>query len=280
MSSKQKEKILSLIKSLPHPDYSEIEKAYRELKKSKSKFTVPLLIKSLQDREPLVRKFCADILGEKKEPDAVLPLIENLKDPDVRVIVSTIIALGEIGDKRSTEEIALLLKDESPFFYFIRLCAIDALAKIGDLIVVPTLIEAIKEDDIIFMRSIVETLITIDPQSAVSPLIEILQDKESLCRDHAAEFLGLLEDKNAIDPLINVLKEEDIEVKICALQALSKIGREECLLPLINIYKEENNNIFKKTIQETIKYILKQIEIKNNNNLSKELIEKIFFSTR
>lgn len=68
-----------------------------------------------------------------------------------------------------------MLKDESSFFYFIRLNTVNALAKIGDKDSIPALVETIKQDDIILMKNVIEGLISIDPSSAIPPLIEILK---------------------------------------------------------------------------------------------------------
>ncbi len=271
---KQQEEIIYLIKLLASNDEKTREQSYLQLRQSKNKSVSPLLIKSLNDSDPLIRKFSVDLLAARKEYGAVTCIIEKLKDPDIRVIMSALISLGELGDIKAIDDIAMMLKDDSPFFYFIRLGAIDALAKMGNRKAVKYLIDAIKEDDILLMRSMIEALIQIDPYSAVEPLIEILNDKTSLCRDQAIEFLGLLGDEKATEHLLNILKEEDMELKICAVQALSKTGKEECILPLAELYKEAESELLKKLSHEAIKIILKKQETQVNK-LSKGIVDKL-----
>ncbi len=274
--SKKEEQILSLIKSLLSSHTKEREEAYIALKESGSKFVSPLLIDYLESENPLIRQFCASLLGERREKKAVNPLIKKIKDPDIGVILSAIIALGEIGDKEATLPVAEMLKDESPFFYFIRLNSAATLAKIGDKRAVPLLVEAIKEDDFIFMRSSVEALMSIEPQSAVSPLIDILEDKETLCKAQAAEFLGLLEDKSSVKYLLKALEKENMEVKICALQALDKIKDEASVIPLIKLYIKTDKEIVKKNIEDVLENIIASMVKRNKiKKYNRRIIKKI-----
>lgn len=274
MISKNDEKIISLIDSLLSQETGHMEEAYVKLKNSRSKSVAPVLIRYLDSKNPLIRRFASSILGERREKDAVLPLIEKLNDNDIGVILSAIIALGDIGDKKATEPLTKMLKDESPFFYFIRLNTADTLAKIGDRRAVPQLIEAIKEDDLLLMRSTIEALLTIDPESTVNPLIEILNDEKALFKDLAAEFLGIIKDKKAVKPLIKILDDSDIEVKICAVQALGKIENDESLFPVIKLYMKTDNDILKKNIRETIKNVLYFITVKDKAH-KKNIINEI-----
>lgn len=274
MISKNDEKIIALIDSLLNQETGQMEEAYVKLKNSRNKSVAPVLIRYLDSKNPLIRRLTASILGERREKDAVFPLIEKLKDNDIGVILSAIIALGDIGDKKATEPLTKMLKDESPFFYFIRLNTADTLAKIGDRRAVPQLIEAIKEDDLLLMRSTIEALLTIDPESTVNPLIEILNDEKALFKDLAAEFLGIIKDTKAVKPLIKILDDSDIEVKICAVQALGKIENDESLFPVIKLYMKTDNDILKKNIRETIKNVLYFITVKNKTH-KKNIINEI-----
>jgi len=155
---------------------------------------VPELIVVLQDqrKDPEVRKNAAEALGKIKDPRAVEPLIEALKDKDFRVRWNAAEALGEIGDPKAVKPLIAALKDKDST---VRLYAAEALGKIKD-------------------------------PRAVEPLITALKDEYSEVRWHAAWSLGEIQDPRAVEPLIEALKDEDSGVRLSAAWSLEKITKE------------------------------------------------------
>lgn len=72
---------------------------------------LPGLIKSLKDKEELVRKQAVIALGRIKSPEAIDPLIEMLQNKDWFTRLTAAAALEAIGDERGREAIKPLLKD-------------------------------------------------------------------------------------------------------------------------------------------------------------------------
>lgn len=86
---------------------------------------------------------------KKVNTTAYEPLMDALKDSDPAVRRQAINALGNMGDRRATEEIIRSLKDSDDA---VRLEAVIALGKIGDVRAVEPLIEKLKSDDYFYVR--------------------------------------------------------------------------------------------------------------------------------
>ncbi len=72
---------------------------------------VTRLLTALNDKEEMVRKQAAIILGRVKAPEAVDALIEKLKDKDWFTRLTAAAALEKIGDPKGREAIKLLTQD-------------------------------------------------------------------------------------------------------------------------------------------------------------------------
>lgn len=72
---------------------------------------VPRLLTALNDKDEMVRKQAAIILGRVKAPEAVDALIEKLKDKDWFTRLTAAAALEKIGDPRGCDAIKPLMQD-------------------------------------------------------------------------------------------------------------------------------------------------------------------------
>lgn len=116
------------------------------------------LIKAYKDKNALHQIDAVDVLVEIGEP-TVKPLIQYLKDEDFhfRAIVAEI--LGKIKDPRAIEPLIQLLKDEKNLY--VRAEAVWALANIGKPAVDPlsqALVQALQNEDRRFEKIIREVL--------------------------------------------------------------------------------------------------------------------------
>ena len=84
----------------------------------------------IDSRDPDVRKFIVDILGDIRDPRSVPALINKLTDPDENIRVASAEALGKIRDRRAVEPLLACLAhyDQSWLDY----AAAEALGEIGD----------------------------------------------------------------------------------------------------------------------------------------------------
>ncbi len=85
------------------------------------------LLKLVVDKDHEVRIFAANLLGEIKAGEAVLPLIERLTDEDVNVRMAAAEALGKIGDPSAVTALGKAINDEP----WVAMAAIRSLGEIG-----------------------------------------------------------------------------------------------------------------------------------------------------
>jgi HEAT repeat protein len=70
---------------------------------------IDALLPLLTTPDPDVRKFIVDILGDIRDPRAVMDLIGRLEDPDENIRVAVAEALGKIRDARAVDALIVCL---------------------------------------------------------------------------------------------------------------------------------------------------------------------------
>jgi HEAT repeat protein len=103
--------------------------AVKTLENGGDKRAVPPLVDALKhNKEQDVRQAAAKALGKIKDPGAITPLIEALKDENYHVQIAAVTALGEIGHNRAVEPLLHLFEEKE----ISHLVVLEALNKIGD----------------------------------------------------------------------------------------------------------------------------------------------------
>lgn len=152
-------------------------------------------LKKLKAPDPEVRRRAAQELADLGDKRAVPYLINALSDEDRRVRWRVVYALGDFGERGSSE-------------------AFEAL--VSHLAV---------EQDWNVRRIIVMTLRHWD-RKAIEPLINALKDESLYVRRYAAMTLGFKKSQEALEPLRRLLeKETSKEVRDYAKWAIRKIER-------------------------------------------------------
>jgi HEAT repeat protein len=101
------------------------------------------LVWALRHPEPTVAPRAAWILGERRDPRAVEPLIALVEhSKDLGVLEEATVALGKIGDRRALSVLRNLLADS---YVSVRERAAWALGKIGDPDAIPALRQALTD---------------------------------------------------------------------------------------------------------------------------------------
>ncbi|MDO9287610.1 MAG: HEAT repeat domain-containing protein [Thermodesulfovibrionales bacterium] len=85
------------------------------------------LISLLKDKDPDVRIFAANVLGDIGDAEAFSALIPALDDPDVNVKIASAEALGKIGSERAITALAKLIGNTT----WVTMAAIEAIGEIG-----------------------------------------------------------------------------------------------------------------------------------------------------
>jgi hypothetical protein len=163
------------------------------------------LLRILKSDNSIIRENVIFTLGEYKDPKAILPLINALKDEDNDVWQSAQKALQDIGTP-----------------------AIDAL------------IASLKDENLNIREGAAYILGSIGNQRGADPLINVLlNDQDPEVRKRALNALIALKDSRVIDILIKNLNDQDPEVRADAVKALGKNKDPKAILPLINALKDE-----------------------------------------
>ena len=145
-------------------------------------------LKDLKSENTMVRKKAINYLGEKRTKAAVPLIIEILNmDQSKAIRLSSIVALGNIGESSSVE----------------------------------ALIELLKERDDEIRNEAIRVLGSIKDPRAVRPLLDILYDKDVQLTVIWA--LGNIGEKSTVPVLTRLLSHEDKFVRYNAAQSLKKI---------------------------------------------------------
>jgi HEAT repeat protein len=199
-----------LLKRVPDAEPDVRATAVRALGQAGDRRAVPVLIPLLKDEKKAgvdrsTWFFAAEALGALKDPRAVGPLVEMMKEADPGKQAYAARALGEIGDRAAVGPLLDLLKSDlaGP-----RAEAARALGLIGD----PRAAEAV---------------------------VAALSDKERGVRWEAGWAAGRLRDKRAVEPLLKMLDPPDMELRRAAVWSLREIGDERAVEPLVKWLKNK-----------------------------------------
>ncbi len=230
---------------------------------------VDILLDLLYEEEPDIRIFAVDILGYIKSIMVVKPLCDILvSDPDPNVRSQAAISLGKVGYMEAVPCLEKALEDEEWVRFaaiealkrigsdasaeilinylgkgsdLIDAAIIDALAEMGKIRLVPSLLNKLDTDNIPLRNKIIQALVTL----LGSRTLEVLNEKQ---RNKFEEYL------------IEALSDEDREVQIAALRGLSCIKTErvaEAILNFAATLDEEKDE----DLLEEIKAILKEFGV-------------------
>jgi len=120
--------IASLIKTLYDKDYEVRDAAAKALGEIGDSSSVSELVKALKDEKRSMRISAAKALGKIGKP-AVKSLLSCMDNKNPKVRVAILVALGKIGDKKTADQIAPLLKDKN---IMVQSEAAKALSMMGD----------------------------------------------------------------------------------------------------------------------------------------------------
>ncbi|UCD54652.1 MAG: HEAT repeat domain-containing protein, partial [Candidatus Omnitrophota bacterium] len=195
---------------------------------------------------PRLRATTARAFISIADPDDILlinALVERLNDEgeDFRVRMIVVYSLGKIGGTRVVEPLIEALKDDDSIY--VRRDAAKILGEIGDTRAVKPLIEALQDKDWSLPRNSVEALGKIGDARAVEPLIKLLKEADVYLKAYSAIALGEIGDASAVEALIEALEDDDSGVRNRSVQALAKIGDARAIEPLIITLKDTSYTV-------------------------------------
>ncbi len=175
------------------------------------------VIKLLLSDDFIVRKNAITLTGKLKLKDAVNTLIPGLDNIYNEVTVATIEALGEIGDLSVVPELLDVLNVEDISFEYTDI------------------------DMKFYIMDAVKKIYSLNKQADFSFLFSHLNSDSETLKESIAFILGEIGSETFSEPLIDLLQIKNLDVKKNAIIALGKIGTIEPILSLIEILENPNS---------------------------------------
>ncbi len=209
------------------------------------------LIDTLKAQDWLTRRDAVKALGELRDPRAVEPIIQTLReaehnlgreDFDFQLHFEKVVAsaLGKIGEP-AVKPLIQTLRDEGPY------ATVHALKSIGSPAVQP-LIQCLEDKNatVKVRRHASYALGKIEDPRGVEPLIQALKDEDTIVRKNAITYLGEMGVLRTVEPLIQALKDVDGDIRASAANALGQIGDERAIKPLIQVMRNDKSEFVRK----------------------------------
>ncbi|MCT4536107.1 HEAT repeat domain-containing protein [Halodesulfovibrio sp.] len=188
------------------------------------------VMKELKSSDPDLRIFVSDILGSSNSLFAVAPLCDALlKDEEVNVRYQAAVSLGELGFADAADSLIQALGDEE----WVQFSVIEALTKIGAAQTAGALVRALSNATPLVASMIVEALGEMGDLKIVPLLVEQMKTapaplQNKICKavvqllgDKTLELLPADKREQFTEALLAALEDEDEDVQLAALRGLS-----------------------------------------------------------
>jgi CRP/FNR family transcriptional regulator, cyclic AMP receptor protein len=227
----------------PHLFYSE-EQPFGGFRQDAA--AIRAVIDGLNDRDPLIRRVSAEILGHLSIPEAEAALIRGLNDADVLVRASCVRALAQTKATTAIASITDSLRDPEPDVRFEAVTALSTLAQAHSDLTYQ--VASLLEDRDVRVRTRTASILLrfashfgrrSRDQHAVEKARAFLRYTAAMGelsdREHAISAMGDWGDAEAFDFLVNELKDRSLPIRIrrAILVTLAKIQSGHALTYLI-----------------------------------------------
>lgn len=192
------------------------------LKEENLKYIIPLLG---YVQNPVLEKTIVKFIGNpnirsevinvlvKYGKDIVPLLIEKLKDEDIEVRVSSIIALGRIGDSSAVPYLIEALKEEE-----LVVLSAGALAKIGDRRAFEPLINMLRHPNPYIRQAVISALNSIGHPEMPKRIKELLKSGNPYEKESAIKIAGYFGYEECKEDIFNLIKDENEEIRRVAYE--------------------------------------------------------------
>jgi HEAT repeat protein len=238
-SSDAVKQLLSMLKDTDKPVRERATLALSHIG-AKSAENLKELVVGLKDGDTNVRKgtiAALNAIGPKTDPDVEKAIVDLMKaeatarGPGGDVLGDKVFAQGA-GREESTRLLIAQLADKDGG---VRGGAADALGKVGDVVAVAPLKEAMHTDaDPQVRRIAIGSIALIADRSGEDALAEAIDDPtaDNEARLQAAAGLGKIGTPTAIDTLIKALDDKDLKLRSAAVAALARAGHPAPVAPV------------------------------------------------
>ena len=195
---------------------------------------VDALLPLLSVKDPDVRKFAVDILGDIRDPRSTAHLISGLRDADENVRVAAAEALGKGGDRRAVEPLIVCLSasDQGWLDY----AAAEALGEIGDERALAPLLGALARSSL--REPVLEALGRIGNVNTLAPLLGGLSDPLRIVREVSVIALTAIYRKSGPadrSRIVSVVRAALDDLSLVLLEGLIDSGTGELLKAAVAI---------------------------------------------
>jgi len=201
-------------------------------------WTVGPLVAALVDDDPQVRTQIVWALGRTRDKRVVSPLISALRDPSRGVAEEAARSLTLLGQE-SIRPLIIALEDERQQVHEL---ASSALAGIGEEAVDP-IIQSLTDDEqkLRVREGAANALAQLGDVGTIQTLIRTLTESQEELREAVVRALGKI-GTPAIEPLIAALPHHDVGTALALADALSRIGQ-AAIAPLIDALDGEGPEV-------------------------------------
>jgi len=223
----------------------------------------------INDREPLIRLRCAEVLGRVQSKAGIPFLRKLLSDSNKDVVSEALFALGLIGDPSSVEAIIscalsntieakkeailalgrigsekakkFIVEQLSNFNPLIRVTSCYALVLTRDSLATTRCISLLTDPSSKVLQASLYALGRLKVKGGEAHIVELLGHSESMVRLRAVEALGKLKFKKAVSAIsLLAMRDKDRMVRLKATEALSRIGTKEAIKTLEKLAGSED----------------------------------------
>lgn len=212
------------------------------------------LRKPMMDAESSVqlRRACIGAYAlayDAAQNDTLLPVRDRfIGDPDLRVQIAAINALGDIGDPAAVPDlVGVGLRSPEPE---VRAACAIALGRIPDPArCIPALVDASNDENAATRREAMDAISRhhgSNPELVYSTLVTGLSDFDAQVRESAALSLARLRDVRAIEPLLQATGDRTAVVREAAVLSLGEListEREKEAYPIIELLGDNSQNV-------------------------------------
>lgn len=198
----------------------------------------------LEDEDPDIRIFAADILGSCAHVMAVQPLCKALlKDPEVNVRYQAAVSLGSLEEKQAADCLNRAMDDEE----WVQFAVIEALTKLRAESSVNALAKAMDKSSDLVCSMIVEALAEMGNIKAVPLLLKRMDSSPAALRNKIVKAIVLILGGRSLTMLTDherehfrayalaALHDEDPEIQDAASQGLAYVGGEQASASVLEL---------------------------------------------
>jgi HEAT repeat protein len=156
-----------------------------------SEHTVSVLLESIRDESPEVRRTAAESLGKIGDPRAVDSILPLMHDPAAMVREASLLAMGRLKPPATDGVVVLLTQALEDPVESVRQAAVVA---IGDIDPGPRLLQPVvgllRSSDVTVRRAAVQALLQVDSSQSIPALVAAGRDSDSEVRQGIVAVVG------------------------------------------------------------------------------------------